>query len=84
MPLPLHTWRHERYVVVLVDDGPRDVGVQDVEAEGEDPQLDQPVVPLRLLRRPPTHDAQGYVEDGGQALQERCVYHFMRTFKAAQ
>ena len=64
------TWRHERYVVVLVDDGARDVGVEDVEAEGEDPQLDQPVVPLRLLRRPPTDDAQGYVEDGRQALNQ--------------
>ena len=64
------TWRHERYVVVLVDDGARDVGVEDVEAEGEDPQLDQPVVPLRLLRRPPTDDAQGYVEDRRQALNQ--------------
>ena len=44
--------------------------MEDVEAEGEDPELDQPVVPLRLLRRPPTDDAQGYVEDGRQALNQ--------------
>ena len=54
--------RHERHVVVLVDDWPRDVGVQDVEAEGEDAQLDQPVVALGLLGRPPTHQAKGDVE----------------------
>ena len=44
--------------------------MEDVEAEGKDPQLYQPVVSLRLLRRPPTDDAQGYVEDGGQTLRE--------------
>ena len=47
--------------------------MEDVEAEGEDPQLDQPVVPLRLLRRPPADDAQGYVEDRRQALRNMAI-----------
>jgi len=59
---------HEWHVLALVDDGSGDVSVQDVDAEGEYPQLDQSVVALGLLRCPPTDDAQRYVENGSQAL----------------
>ncbi len=60
---------HEGHVLVLVDDRSGDVGVQDVEAEGEDAKLDEAVVALRFLRGPPAHDAKRNVEDGRQALR---------------
>ena len=70
----MHTrlsWRHQGHVLVLVDDGPGDVGVQDVEAEGEDAELNQAVVAFGFLGRPPANDAQRDVEHGGQALNAK-------------
>ena len=57
----------------MIYDGSGDVCVQDVDAEGEDPELDQPVVALGLLARPPANDAQGNVEDRGQALKGNTI-----------
>ncbi len=63
------TWSHKWHVLALVDDGPGDVGVEDVDAEGKDPELDKASVAGRLLGRPPADQSQGDVEHRGQTLR---------------